>query len=77
MNDSYELAVVHVAQNPADAELALSVLRSEGIKCGTRASNRSAGAGDGIASWGPREVLVHPNDAEAARELLKDPEAAS
>ena len=56
--------------------LALSVLRSEGIKCGTRAGNRAAGAGDGIASWGPQEVLVHPNDAEAARELLRDPEAS-
>lgn len=77
MNDSYELVVVHVASNPASVEMALSVLRSEGIKCGSRASNRAAGAGDGIASWGPQEVLVHPNDAEAARELLKEPEDAS
>jgi len=77
MSDSYELVVVHVAPNQTAVELPLSVLRSEGIKCTSRASSRAAGIGDGISNWGPQEVLVHPDDAEAARELLKEPEAAS
>lgn len=73
MSDSYELVVVHVAPNQAAVELPLSVLRAEGIKCGSRASNRAAAVGEGLSNWGPQDVLVHPDDAEAARELLKDP----
>lgn len=77
MSDSYELVVVHVAPNQAAVELPLSVLRSEGIKCASRASSRAAAAGEGLSNWGPQDVLVHPNDAEAARELLREPDAAS
>ncbi|MBI2691150.1 MAG: hypothetical protein HYX29_04305 [Solirubrobacterales bacterium] len=77
MSDSNELVVVQVAPNQAAVELPLSVLRSEGIKCISRASSRAAGIGDGISNWGPQEVLVHPRDAEAARELLREPEAGS
>jgi hypothetical protein len=76
MNESNELVVVHVAPSLPAVELSLSILRSEGIKCASRASNRTAGAGDGLTSWGPHEVLVDRSDEEAARELLKEPDVA-
>lgn len=77
MSDSYDLVVVAVAPSPIAVELLLSVLRAEGIKCGSRAGNRAIGAGEGLNVWGPQDVLVHPDDAEAARELLRDPDLAS
>lgn len=70
MSDQNELVVVHVASSRATVEIALSVLRAEGIKCGSRATDRAVGAGDGIGSWGPQQVLVRRSDAEAARALL-------
>lgn len=70
MSDYEELVVVHLASSVAAAELALSVLRAEGIKCGSRATDRAVGVGDGIGSWGPQQVLVRESDAETARALL-------
>ena len=71
MSDYEELVVVHLASSPSTVEIALSVLRAEGIKCGSRASDRAVGSGDGVGSWGPQQVLVRASDAAAARELLE------
>ena len=76
MNDSKEPVVVHVASSQAEAELLLSVLRGEGIDCMARMTNRTAGVGEGLGSWGPQEVLVRRRDAEAARELLSQDDVA-
>lgn len=76
MGEYEELVVVHLAPSVALAEIALSVLRSEGIKCGSRATDRAVGVGDGIGSWGPQQVLVRQSDAEAARALLDVDDAA-
>lgn len=77
MNESEEPIVVHVASSQGEAELILSVLRGEGIKCMARMTDRSAGIGDGLGTWGPQEILVRQRDAEAARELLSQDDITS
>ena len=70
MSGADEWVVVEVAGNEAEAELLCSLLRSEGIECLPRLTNRGAGAGDGLGTVGPHDIMVAPGDAEAAREVL-------
>jgi hypothetical protein len=65
-----ELVVVEVAGTEPEAELLCSLLRSAGVDCLTRLTNRGAGAGDGLGNVGPHEIVVSARDAEAAREIL-------
>ena len=65
-----ELAVVEVVGTEAEAELLCSVLRSAGIRCLQRLSNRGAGVGGGGYAAGPREVVVQARDLGAARKAL-------
>ena len=48
------------------------LLRSAGIECGHRVTQEIDSAFDNFAGDGPHEVIVHPADLEAARELLAD-----
>ncbi len=59
-----------VVANEPLAELVCSFLRAEGIRCGHRITDVGAGAGDGVPTGGPREVLVGATDLEAARQVL-------
>jgi Putative prokaryotic signal transducing protein len=65
-----ELVVVEVAGTEPEAELLCSLLRSAGIECLPRPTNRAAGAGDGLVTGGPHDIMVSSRDAEAAREIL-------
>ena len=65
--------VVDVARSEPEAELLCSVLRGSGIECLTRVTNSGAGAGDGLAAGGAHDILVSPQDAEDAREILHEP----
>jgi hypothetical protein len=66
-----ELVVVQVAGSEPEAELLCSLLRDAGIGCLSRPTNFGAGAGDGIATSGPHEIMVAARDAQAAREILR------
>ncbi len=77
MSDPDELVVAHVAPSQGEAELLLSVLRGSGIDCIARMTNRAAGVGDGLGTWGPQEILVRRRDVDAARELLGRAEGGS
>ena len=68
MSGADDLVVVEVAGNEPEAELLCSLLRS--IECLVRPANRGAGIGDGLGTAGAHEILVGPQDAQAARELL-------
>lgn len=67
MTDPVRLTVV---ANEPSADLVCSFLRAEGIRCGHRATDLGVGAGGGMPSGGPREVLVDPADLAAARQVL-------
>jgi hypothetical protein len=67
-----EGVVVSTVSDEIEAELACGLLRSAGIECGYRATEATDSAFEGIASDGPREILVHQTDLEAARTVLAD-----
>ena len=70
MTRSDDWVVVEVARSEPEAELLCSVLRSAGIECVPRLTNRGAGAGDGLGTVGPHEIVVSPRNAHQAREIL-------
>ena len=63
------IRVAIVANEPA-ADMLCALLRTEGIRCMRRVTDVGAGALDGVAPTGSREVLVNAADAARARELL-------
>ena len=64
---------VEVAGGEAEAELLCSVLRGAGIECLPRLTNSGAGAGDGLGTVGAHDIMVSPQDAQDAREILHEP----
>ena len=59
-----------VVANEAEAEMVRALLATEGIESMQRTTDFAAGALDGWAAGGAREILVHAGDLEAARELV-------
>ena len=68
--DSPDAVVVKVVDNEPEAEMACGLLRSAGIKCAYRETEAIDSALEEFTSAGPREILVGPDDLDAARELL-------
>ena len=73
MTHPNDWVVVEVARSEPEAELLCSLLRSAGIECVPRLTNRGAGAGDGLGTVGPYDIVVSPREAHDARELLHGP----
>ena len=67
-----DLVVVEVVATEPEAELLCSLLRSAGISCLNKLTNRGAGASDGMPVGGPQEIMVRREDAESAREILRN-----
>ena len=66
-----ELVVVEVVATEPKAEMLCSLLRSAGVRCMRRLTNRGAGAFEGLPVGGPQEVIVRAEDVETAREVLR------
>jgi hypothetical protein len=67
-----EAVVVTVVPGETEAELVCGLLRSAGIKCGYRDTQAIDSTIEDFIASGPREILVGPDDLEAAKELLED-----
>ena len=66
-----DLVRLRIVANELEAEMIRSLLSTAGIESLQRYTNVGAGAYDGMPSGGgPREILVHASDLEAARELV-------
>jgi hypothetical protein len=65
--------VVEVAGSEPEAQLLCSVLRGAGIECLPRLTNSGAGAGDGLGNVGAHDIMVSPQNAQDAREVLHEP----
>ena len=65
-----ELVRLTVVANEPEAELIRGLLATEGIESMQRPTDFAAGALDGWAAGGAREVLVRAADLETARELI-------
>jgi hypothetical protein len=65
-----EAVVVRVVPSGAEADIVCGLLRSAGIECAYRDTEAVDSLLEEFTADGPREILVHPSDLEAARELL-------
>ena len=66
-----ELVAVDTVGTEFEADAVCGLLREAGIECLHRGTTMSAGVLGGVGQ-GAREVLVRPQDAERAREVLAD-----
>jgi putative signal transducing protein len=67
---SEEQVVVTVVASGPEADIVCGLLRSAGIECGYRDTEAIDLSLEEFTAAGPREILVHPSDLDAARELL-------
>lgn len=68
---SDELVRLTIAGSEPEAEAIRGLLGTEGIPSMQRPTDFSAGALDGWAAGGAREILVRQADLDAAKELLE------
>lgn len=61
-----------VVSNEIEAEVILSLLRTEGIESAQQMTNYGAGGIDAVGSGGPREIVVRAEDLERARALIEE-----
>jgi hypothetical protein len=65
-----ELVRLTIVANEPEAEVIRALLGTAGIESMQRPTDFAAGALDGWAAGGAREILVRAEDIEAARELV-------
>ena len=66
-----ELVPLTIAPDEFAADTVISLLQTEGIEAIQERTDLAAGMADAAASaFGPREVLVRPQDLDRARELI-------
>jgi Putative prokaryotic signal transducing protein len=65
-----ELVRLTVVSSEAEAEVIRGLLATDGIESMQRPTDAAAGALDGWAAGGAREILVRAGDLETARELI-------
>jgi len=68
--ESEEQVVVKVVASGTEADIVCGLLRSAGIECGYRDTEAIDLSLEEFTAAGPRDILVHPSDLDAARELL-------
>lgn len=64
-----EAVPVTTVDDELEADVVCGLLRSAGLECGFRATTAEDSAFEGL-SGGRMEVIVHPSDLAAAREVL-------
>ncbi len=70
---STELVRLTIVADEFAAETIIALLRTEGIESIQQRTDVAAGMADAAASaFGPREVLVRPQDLDRARELIDE-----
>jgi Putative prokaryotic signal transducing protein len=65
-----DAVVVKIVADEPEAQIVCGLLRSSGIDCGFRDTDALDSQLEDFTAAGPREILVHPSDLEAARALL-------
>ena len=65
-----ELVAVAIVATDSEAEMLCGLLRSAGIDCTYRVTDRGAGAADGLSVGGPQAVIVRSEDLASAREVV-------
>jgi Putative prokaryotic signal transducing protein len=65
-----DTVVVKVVGDEPEAQIVCGLLRSNGIECGYRDTDKIESSLEDFTASGPREIFVHAADLEAARALL-------
>ena len=68
--------VLMVVSGEPEADVVCGLLRSAGIKCGYRETSAIDSPLEDFMGAGPREILVHADDLEAARTLIDQSSSA-
>jgi hypothetical protein len=68
--ESGDPVVLTVVSSGPEADIVCGLLRSAGIECAYRDTEAIDSSLEEFTSGGPREILVHAADVDAARELL-------
>ena len=66
--------VLKVVSGETEAELVCGLLRSAGFECGYRDTAADDSALEEFIASGPRDILVHERDIEAARAFISETE---
>jgi hypothetical protein len=72
--ESDDAVVVEVVSGETEAEIVCGLLRSAGFECGYRDTAADDSALEEFIASGPRDILVHARDLEAARAVLGEAE---
>jgi Putative prokaryotic signal transducing protein len=68
--ESGEGVVLITVSGEPEADIVCGLLRTAGIDCASRDTGAIDSPLEDFTAAGPREILVHPGDLEAARALL-------
>lgn len=71
--ESNDEVVVTVVADESEAEVVCGLLRSAGIECAYRETEKIDSLLEEFTPAGPREILVRAPDVDAARALLSRP----
>ncbi len=74
--DADDAAVLTVVADEQEAEIVCGLLRSGGLECGYRDTEALDSPLEAFTASGPREILVHRSDLEAASALLAAADAS-
>ena len=74
MSSDQTVVLTTVSSEP-EAEVLCGLLRSAGIECAYRDTEAIDSPLEDFTAAGPREIIVHPEDLEAARAVLPSPES--
>jgi hypothetical protein len=72
--DPDQTVVLTVVSSEQEAEVVCGLLGSAGIECAYRDTEAIDSPLEDFTAAGPREILVHAADLDAARALLPTPE---
>ncbi len=70
--DNEDTVVVKVVASGAEAEIVCGLLRTAGIECSYRDTEALDSLLEEFTPAGPRDILVHESDLEAAQAVLAD-----
>lgn len=64
--------MLEIVGSELDAVMVCSILHDAGVQCMHRVTNFGSGAMDGLTIGGPREIVVHPEQLQLARRVMRD-----
>ena len=67
-----QIVKLTVVSNEIEADVILSLLRTEGIESTQQMTNYGAGGIDAVGSGGPREIVVRAEDLARATALIEE-----